>query len=89
MNSRYLLITREQYRDTSQGRERKGKILNYRIVRNGKEQTGADCILIMKQQLAERQEAGIISETALPYERLDNYFHNEDCLAQISWDEIV
>ena len=42
----------------------------------------------MKQQLAERQEAGIISEAALPYERLDKYFHNEDCLAQISWDVI-
>ena len=42
----------------------------------------------MKQPLAERQEAGIISEATLPYERLDIYFHNEDCLAQISWDEI-
>ena len=35
-----------------------------------------------------KQEAGIKSESALPYERLDIYFHNEDCLAQISWDEI-
>ena len=66
----------------------KVKIMNYKKVKIGKvELSRVGCFLIMKQQLAERQEAGIISEAALPYERLDKYFHNEDCLAQISWDE--
>ena len=63
--------------------------LNYRIhMMKQNNKTGVKCILIMKQQLVGRQEAGIISESALPYERLDIYFHHEDCLAQISWDEI-
>ena len=71
-----------------QEREFSVKILSIKKVIIGKDYTGVGCFLIMKQPLAERQEAGIISEAALPYERLDKYFHNEDCLAQISWDEI-
>ena len=64
-----------------------GNILNYKI-KNVIDGTKPIVFWSWNSKLAGKQEAGIKSESALPYERLDIYIHYDDCLAQISWDEV-